>query len=155
MVCGAGNCLLARIGPLTSGTGRIEATWVAALAAGTATVAAGTANDSAASPPTAATGRTVRAVTRMSADRPRDAARRPLVKHRYSTPLTTPGARTRVSGGHMAGAAAEHGRPVVAPAPELLSHRPPRKSIDIGQLRSDSALPLSYNVALISQQAPV
>jgi hypothetical protein len=55
--------------------GLTEAVCVAALAAGTATLAAGTAIDSAASPPIAVTGRTIRAVTRMSADRPRDTAR--------------------------------------------------------------------------------
>ena len=55
--------------------GLTEATCVAALAAGTATFAAVPATDSAASPPIAVTGRTIRPVTRMNADRPRDTAR--------------------------------------------------------------------------------
>src|SRR5271170_4597627 len=74
VVSGAGSCLVPRIGPPTSGIGRTEATW-AAPAAGAATVAAGIASDSAASPLTAANGRTARAVTLMTADRPCDPAR--------------------------------------------------------------------------------
>ena len=63
--------VLVRTGWPIAGTGRAEA----GCAAGAAAVTAGVASDSAAIPPTAATGRTVRAVTRMNADRPRDAAR--------------------------------------------------------------------------------
>src|ERR1700677_3832799 len=75
VVSGAGSCLVPRIGPVTSGIGRTEATRVAALAAGAAASAPGTASDSAASPPTAATGRTIRAVTLITADRPWTTAR--------------------------------------------------------------------------------
>src|ERR1700691_3224345 len=76
MVSGAGSCAVLRRGPVTSGVTPKEAAWVATLAAGTAdTLAAGTASDSAASPPTAATGIPILTLARMSADRPRDAAR--------------------------------------------------------------------------------
>src|ERR1700744_4496685 len=75
VVSGAGSSPDLRIGPLTSGTTLAEASCAAPPAAGTATLAAGAASDIAASPPAAAAGRKARTVTRLSADRPCDAAR--------------------------------------------------------------------------------
>src|ERR1700722_13413574 len=75
MVCGAGNCLDLRTGPPRSGTARAAATWLAAVTAGAASLAVGATTDIAARPPTAATGRRARVVTRTNAGRLTDASR--------------------------------------------------------------------------------